>query len=220
MISVQGPHALQAVSPLFRTPLDQLRYYRGLVTDQFGRPCTVSRTGYTGEDGFELIVRAEDAVDVWKNLFRSGRDLGISAVGLGARDTLRLEAAMPLYGHELSEQWTPVQAGLGFAIDTDDREFIGREALLAAAADADLETRVGLALSDKRVPRDGYPVLAGESRIGRITSGTFSPTLGKPIAMAYVAPAFSKPGTSLEVDIRGRPVPATVVDLPFYRRHK
>ena len=127
---------------------------------------------------------------------------------------------MPLYGHELSEQWTPVQAGLSFAIDTEDRDFIGREALLAAAADVDLETRVGLALSGKRVPREDYPVLVGESRIGRITSGTFSPTLGKPIAMAYVAPAFSEPGTSVEVDIRGRQVPATVVDLPFYRRRR
>lgn len=220
MISVQGPRALETVQPLFKVKLDELGYYHGLVTEQFGRPCTVSRTGYTGEDGFELIVRAEDAVDVCKNLFRAGRDLGISPVGLAARDTLRLEAGMPLYGHELSEQTTPIQAGLGFAVNLKNRQFPGRDALLAAQSNRELPRRVGLQSDGRRVPRDGYGVFAEGDPVGQVTSGTFSPTLQKPIAMAYVEPSIAEVGSHVEVDIRGRREPATVVALPFYRRSR
>ena len=220
MISVQGPRALETVQPLFKVKLDELGYYRGLVTEQFGRPCTVSRTGYTGEDGFELIVRAEDAVEVCKNLFRAGRDLGISPVGLAARDTLRLEAGMPLYGHELSEQTTPIQAGLGFAVNLKNRQFPGRDALLAAQSDRGLPRRVGLRSDGRRVPREGYGVFEEGNSVGQVTSGTFSPTLQKPIAMAYVEPSAAEVGSHVEVDIRGRREPATVVALPFYRRSR
>ena len=218
MISVQGPKALQILEPLVKARVGDLGYYCGVVTEQFGRPCTVSRTGYTGEDGFELIVRAEDAMDVWRNLFRAGRDQGIAAAGLGARDTLRLEAGMPLYGHELSEQIDPYQAGLGFAVNLKDRTFPGRDALALLKTEERHQVRVGLELTGRRVPREHYAVFHGEDPVGEVTSGSFSPTLDKPIAMAYVRQQSSEPGTGLLVDVRGRRQPACVVPLPFIKR--
>jgi len=189
-----------------------------VVTEQFGRPCSVSRTGYTGEDGFELIVRAEDALDVCKNVFRAGRELGGAAAGLGARDTLRLEAGMPLYGHELTEQVDPYQAGLGFAVNLKDREFPGRQVLVQRKSTPGPLVRIGLELAGRRVPREHYGVFRGDAPIGAVTSGTFSPTLQKSIAMAYVNREASEPGTEVQVEIRGRREPARVVPLPFYQR--
>ena len=218
MIAVQGPHAAGILESLIKAKLDSLGYYCGMVTEQFGRPCTVTRTGYTGEDGFELIVRAEDALDVWKNVFRAGRDLGIAAAGLGARDTLRLEAAMPLYGHELSEQVNPYQAGLGFAVNLKDRDFVGRDALVKFKSDENQPKRIGLEMAGRRVPREHYGVFDGDQRVGETTSGTFSPTLEKAIGMAYVQPNAATVGNQLTVDIRGRRESARVVELPFYRR--
>ncbi|MBN8628534.1 MAG: glycine cleavage system protein T, partial [Planctomycetes bacterium] len=154
-----------------------------------------------------------------ETVLAAGAPHGAMACGLGARDTLRLEAAMPLYGHELSEQINPIEAGLGFAVNLDGREFIGREALVKAAARKDLPQRVGLMLDGKRVPRETYKVLAADGReIGHVTSGTFSPTLEKAIAMAYVDAAYAVVGTQLQVDIRGKAEPCTVVELPFYKR--
>ncbi len=218
MIAVQGPQAESIVAPLVKAKLGDLGYYCGLVTETLGRPCTVTRTGYTGEDGFELIVRADQALDVWKNLFRAGRDRGITAAGLGARDTLRLEAGMPLYGHELSETIHPYQAGLGFAVNLGGREFVGCEALARFKADPEPWRRVGLELAGRRVAREHYPVFSGDQAAGEVTSGSFSPTLEKAIAMAYVRPAFSQLGCEVSVDIRGRREAARVVALPFYRR--
>lgn len=218
MISVQGPHAVQIVAPLVKAKVGDLGYYCGVVTEQFGRPCTVSRTGYTGEDGFELIVRAEDALDVCKNVFRAGRELGVAAAGLGARDTLRLEAGMPLYGHELSEQVDPYQAGLGFAVNLKDREFPGRQVLVQRKSAPGPLVRIGLELAGRRVPREHYSVFRGDAPIGTVTSGTFSPTLQKSVAMAYVNREASEPGTEVRVEIRGRREPARVVPLPFYQR--
>jgi len=218
MISVQGPAAVQMVASLVKAKVGDLGYYCGVVTEQFGRPCTVSRTGYTGEDGVELIVRAEDALEVWKNIFRAGRELGVAAAGLGARDTLRLEAGMPLYGHELSEQIDPYQAGLGFAVNLKDRAFPGCEALARRKAAAASRVRVGLELAGRRVPREHYGVFQDMQPVGEITSGTFSPTLQKSIAMAYVSPESSAAGTEVLVDVRGRREPARIVPLPFYQR--
>jgi aminomethyltransferase len=218
MISVQGPAAVQMVASLVKAKVGDLGYYCGVVTEQFGRPCTVSRTGYTGEDGFELIVRAEDALEVWKNVFRAGRELGVAAAGLGARDTLRLEAGMPLYGHELSEQIDPYQAGLGFAVNLKDRAFPGCEALARRKAAEASRVRVGLELAGRRVPREHYGVFHDERPVGEISSGTFSPTLQKSIAMAYVSPESSAAGTEVLVDVRGRREPARIVPLPFYQR--
>ncbi|NLF71125.1 MAG: glycine cleavage system aminomethyltransferase GcvT [Candidatus Anammoximicrobium sp.] len=218
MIAVQGPQALQVVGRLVKADLERMGYYTGVVTESFDRPCTVTRTGYTGEDGFELIVRAEDAVELCANLFRAGRDTGLRPAGLGARDTLRLEAGMPLYGHELSESINPYQAGLGFAVNLPDRSFVGAEALRRLQGDPQQPKRIGLTVAGRRVPREHYAVLAEGQGVGEVTSGTFSPTLDKPIAMAYVRADAAAPGTELAVEIRGRRESARVVELPFYRR--
>lgn len=221
MIAVQGPRAVEVCSRLFRVDIKKLRYYRALVTEQFRKPVLVSRTGYTGEDGIELIVRAEDATRVWENLLLAGRDEPFVAAGLGARDTLRLEAGMPLYGHELSETIDPLTAGLKFACDLEGRSFIGDEALREIDKQPLVKTRVGLVFDGKRPAREGCAIVDDQGQaIGQITSGGPSPTLGKPIAMAYVPTDQAQPGTTLMVDIRGRTQPATVSPLPFYRRQR
>lgn len=218
MIAVQGPRALQIARSLVADNPSGLDYYTGAVSQIGGAKGIVSRTGYTGEDGCELIVPAEAALDLWTRLYSLGKEHGLAAAGLGARDTLRLEAAMPLYGHELSEQINPIQAGLDFAVNLKDREFVGRAAIAKLKGDPALPKRVGLELLSKRVPREHYPILAGGQRVGEVTSGTFSPTLQKPIAMGYVPAGASAVGTELAVDIRGSAEAARVVKLPFYTR--
>jgi aminomethyltransferase len=228
MIAVQGPKAIEILSPLFgdklggRTRLDlgAIRYYhfeRAMLGDN---GVVISRTGYTGEDGFEIICEDECAQANWERVLTAAERVGGMACGLGARDTLRLEAAMPLYGHELSETINPIQAGLNFAVNLKDRDFVGRAALEKFAADKSQPVRVGLQLDGKRVPREGYAVWQGIERVGEVTSGTFSPTFERPIAMAYVRPAASTVGTRLVIDIRGTQHPAVVVPLPFYQRDK
>ena len=219
MIAVQGPKAFEICSPLLPASALSLGYYRAKVTEQMSKPCIVSRTGYTGEDGFELIVKSEDAPRVWENIMMAGRELGVQPVGLGARDTLRLEAGMPLYGHELDEAIDPYQAGLGFACNLKDRTFIGREALEQKSKLVTLPKRMGLVLDGRRAARQGANVLDADSRvIGQVTSGSFSPTLDKPIAMAYLDPAIAVVGAALDIDIRGTRVSATIVPLPFYKK--
>jgi aminomethyltransferase len=217
MISVQGPRALEAVSGITAASLAGMGYYTGSAMSVGGVPGIASRTGYTGEDGCELIVPRGEAVRIWERVMERGKSLGAKPVGLGARDTLRLEAAMPLYGHELSEQIDPYQAGLGFAVQLD-HSFVGRDAMAKRNKQPPSAVRVGFELAGRRVPREHYPVLAGSTRVGEVTSGTYSPTLEKPIAMAYVRADHSKAGTELAVDIRGKAEPARVVPLPFYSR--
>lgn len=220
MIAVQGPLAIDVCKKLFRFDPSRLKYYTAAITDQFSKPVVVSRTGYTGEDGFELICRAEDAPRIWENVMLAGRDNGFVAAGLGSRDTLRLEAGMPLYGHELDEQIDPLSAGLGFACNLKDREFLGSDAIRQRANQPSGMTRVGLLPEGKRPAREGYPVLnlQGDS-IGRVTSGSLSPTLNVPIAMAYVRSDEAETD-KLQIDVRGKLVSAAIVDLPFYRRSK
>jgi aminomethyltransferase len=222
MIAVQGPKALEVAQPIFEwhseltPPLDlkSLRYYH------FARRqgILVSRTGYTGEDGVELICQDDVATEIWEYLIAGASKVGGTAAGLGARDTLRLEAAMPLYGHELSETMNPIHAGLSFAVNLEGREFIGCDALRRFAADASQPVRVGLSLDGRRVPRQGCAVLQQREVVGEVTSGTFSPTLERPIAMAYIRPQVQAVGTPLAVDIRGTQHAAVVVSLPFYKR--
>jgi aminomethyltransferase len=235
MIAVQGPAAIGCVQPLASTDIKSLAYYTGAETTICGSAGIVSRTGYTGEDGCELVIPAEIAVTVWKSVLEQGKAAGAMPAGLGARDTLRLEAAMPLYGHELTEEINPIQAGLSFAVNLEGRDFLGRNSLAAAKQDKNQTVRVGLELAGRRAAREHYSVLtptrivsegstqarsASEgSVIGQITSGTFSPTLQKAIAMAYVPPKYAEPGTELAVDIRGSVEPARVVPLPFYKRN-
>jgi aminomethyltransferase len=223
MIAVQGPRAIDIAQPLTGVDLVPRKYYTGATSSMGASESAdgiVSRTGYTGEDGCELILPASMAVSMWERLLAAGASRGLVAAGLGARDTLRLEAGMPLYGHELSESLNPWQAGLAFAVDLQGREFLGSAALAKLRERADLPTLVGLELQGKRVPRQHYPVLDGGQRIGEITSGTYSPTLDRPIAMAYVRPDRAAAGNELAVDIRGRAEPARVVKLPFYKRKK
>lgn len=214
MIAVQGPKAIELAAGLFDVDVAAMKYYFASPTLYCRNPCLVSRTGYTGEDGFEAIVPNELAVTLWEELV--GR--GAVPCGLGARDTLRLEAAMPLYGHELNESIDPIQAGLGWAVKLDKGPFIGRDAILAANSERNV--RVGLTLDGKRAAREGCPILADGKPIGTVTSGSFAPTLDRPIAMGYVPPAYKNPGTQLMIDIRGSLTPATVVELPFYKRAK
>ena len=219
MIAVQGPLALPLVQPLVAEfDLNSLKYYAAATVGIWQTQGILSRTGYTGEDGCELIVPAEAAEELWQLLVARGSDVAARPAGLGARDTLRLEAGMPLYGHELSEEITPIQAGLHFAVDLENRNFPGSEALAAARQDPNLPRRVGLTCEGRRPAREGYSIVAGGDRIGEVTSGTFSPTFEQPIAMGYVGPQFARPQTQVAVDVRGQLVPATIVELPFYRR--
>jgi aminomethyltransferase len=218
MLALQGPKAQSLIQPLVDVDLSQIKYYFGTQARVQGQAGFVSRTGYTGEDGFEVIVSRDRASALWEALIAAGSAVGLLPAGLGCRDTLRLEAGMPLYGHELNETVDPFTAGLAFGVRLDAGDFIGRAALVAARANPDRPRRVGLELAGKRIAREGALVFAGDQQIGRVTSGTFSPTLEKSIAMAYVSGAQSAVGTALSVDIRGQREAATVVKLPFYKR--
>jgi aminomethyltransferase len=225
MFAIQGPRSVELLQPLVDVDLAEMRYYKGdqvrlLHPAARRQGGIISRTGYTGEDGFELAIGADIAHDIWDVLMELGEPLGARATGIGCRDTLRLEAGMPLYGHELTEAINPFEAGLGFACHLVGYDFPGRDALLAIERRPLERTRIGLELSGRRAARQGATLLLGERLIGEVTSGTFSPTLGYPIAMGYVHPDAAAPGTELVVDIRGRREPARVVELPFYRRKK
>lgn len=222
LIAVQGPRALEIVEATAGLSVDglaDLGYYAWLGGTFDGAPLFVARTGYTGEDGFELMVPNAQAEALWDALLAAGEPLGLIPAGLAARDTLRLEAGMPLHGHELSVDILPAQAGLGRVVAMDKDAFAGKEAL--AAASDDLPVLVGIAAEGRRAGRAGYAVLdTGGTPVGEITSGVLSPTLGHPIAMAFVPPALADLGTELLIDVRGTRIPATVTALPFYRRTK
>lgn len=219
MLAVQGPLALSLLAPHVAAKIGDLAYYTGIETRVLGQPAIVTRTGYTGEDGFEVILPVSHCLELWETLLRDGRDRGVLPAGLGCRDTLRLEAAMPLYGHELNETIDPYTAGLAFAVKLDKGAFIGREALVRAKANLARPKRVGVELAIKRIAREGAEVYNPSGvKIGQVTSGTASPTLDKSVAMAYVPADSAAVGTELEVDIRGQRVAAKVVKLPFYRR--
>ncbi|HEX5451487.1 MAG TPA: glycine cleavage system aminomethyltransferase GcvT, partial [Candidatus Limnocylindrales bacterium] len=231
LVAVQGPAAVGIVAGLAQPDPSDLHYYACQPGTVAGIPALVARTGYTGEDGFELFVDWDRAGELWDRLLEAGRGQGAVPAGLGARDTLRLEAGMPLYGHELDPFTNPFEAGLGRVVKLDkDADFPGREVLERVAATRVRRTLVGLAVRGRGVARQGYTVVAdgtpgpGGDRepeaIGRVTSGTVSPSLGLPIAMAYVPPGSSEPGTMLGVAVRDVAVAAEVVPLPFYSRRR
>ncbi|MEV4445957.1 glycine cleavage system aminomethyltransferase GcvT [Streptomyces mirabilis] len=225
LIAVQGPESPGILKSLTDADLDGLKYYAGLPGTVAGVPALIARTGYTGEDGFELFVAPSDAEKLWQALTDAGAPVGLVPCGLSCRDTLRLEAGMPLYGHELTTSLTPFDAGLGRVVKFEkEGDFVGRAALQEAASRAEENpprVLVGLVAEGRRVPRAGYPVVADGKVIGEVTSGAPSPTLGKPIAMAYVDAAHAAPGTAgVGVDIRGSHEPYEVVALPFYKRQK
>ncbi len=219
LVAVQGPRALDILGPLADVDIGAIRYYGIAEGSVAGVPAMIARTGYTGEDGFEVFADVARVHDVWDALFNAGRSSGLVPVGLGARDTLRLEAGMPLYGNELDRSTNPYEAGLGRVVKLGKAgQFTGRQALEKIARDGTSRRLVGLTLRERGIARHGYPVLADGAPAGVVTSGTMSPTLNAAIAMAYVATGQSEPGTMLAVEIRGAPVAAEVVPLPFYRR--
>lgn len=219
LVAVQGPRSVDVLAPLTDVDLGALRYYGIAEGSVAGIPAHVARTGYTGEDGFEVFVETRRTGELWDALLDAVRGAGGGPVGLGARDTLRLEAGMPLYGNELDLTTTPFDAGLGRVVKLDKPgDFVGRAALEKVAIDGLRQRLVGLIVEGRGIARHGYPVYAGERRTGVVTSGTQSPTLGVPIAMAYVVPADAESETMLDIEIRDARVPARVVPLPFYRR--
>ena len=219
LVAIQGPRAVDALTPLTDVDLGALRYYGIAEGHVAGIPANVARTGYTGEDGFEVFVETARTGELWDAMLDAVRGVDGGPVGLGARDTLRLEAGMPLYGNELDLTTTPYDAGLGRVVKLDKpNDFVGRAALEKAAADGPKRRLVGLTVEGRGIARHGYPVDAGDRRTGVVTSGTQSPTLGRPIAMAYVAPSDAEPGTMVAIEIRDARVPARVVPLPFYKR--
>jgi aminomethyltransferase len=221
LIAVQGPAAAGILGGLTEIDLGAMRYYAGASGSVAGFPVWVARTGYTGEDGFEVFGRPADAVAIWDALVAAGAPAGLVPAGLAARDTLRLEAGMPLYGNELGPDLTPFEAGLGRVVKLDKPgDFVGRSALAVLAADEPARRLVGLTIQSRRIPRHGYPVLADGVVCGTVTSGAPSPTLGQPIAMAYLNASPGGDDAVLAVDIRGEAVPAQLTDLPFYSRSR
>jgi aminomethyltransferase len=228
LLAVQGPESPGILKALTDADLDGLKYYAGLPGTVAGVPALIARTGYTGEDGFELFVEPRHAEQLWQALTEAGAGVGLVPCGLSCRDTLRLEAGMPLYGNELSTALTPFDAGLGrvvkFEKTSNDGDFVGRMALATAAELAAVNPPrklVGLIAEGRRVPRAGYQVVVDGKAVGEVTSGAPSPTLGRPIAMAYVDAAYAEPGTAgVGVDIRGSREAYEVVALPFYKRQK
>jgi glycine cleavage system T protein (aminomethyltransferase) len=216
MVALQGPKAVALCKDLANVDPASLTNYHAAATRCMGQQCVISRTGYTGEDGVEIMMGAAHATALWEELIKRGA----KPCGLGARDTLRLEAAMPLYGHELTEETDPFQARLAWAVKLDKGDFVGRTALLKLKDDPTRQRRVGLELEGKRIAREGAAVLQQGREIGKVCSGTLSPTLDKVIAMAYVEPAATALGTAVDVDVRGKTSPARVVPLPFYKRSK
>jgi aminomethyltransferase len=221
LIAIQGPAAAGILGGVTGLDLGGMKYYSGASGEVAGHPAWVARTGYTGEDGFEVFCRPSDAVSVWQALSAAGSAAGLVPAGLAARDTLRLEAGMPLYGHELGPDVTPFEAGLGRVVKFDKPgDFVGRSALWARSSAGPRQVLVGLTLRSRRVARHGYPVMADGQEVGAVTSGAPSPTLGQPIAMAYLAAGTDAGDAVLTVGIRGEAVPAELTDLPFYSRSR
>lgn len=220
LIAVQGPNALAILESTAGLSLDgiaELGYYRCIPQSFNGEPVLVGRTGYTGEDGFELFVENAVAENLWRALSAAGEAHELLACGLACRDTLRLEAGMPLYGHELSLELKPIQVGLERVVDVTKDNFVGREGIMAGVS-AGAARLVGIQGDGKRAGRTDYAIHSNGRTIGVITSGALSPTLGYPIAFALVEPEFAEPGTTVDVDVRGTDIPAVVVPLPFYSR--
>jgi aminomethyltransferase len=217
-LALQGPRATDILAPLTDLPLREIPSFSFREGQVAGRRALVAHTGYTGEDGWEIYCGAETALTVWGALLEAGRPFGMAPAGLGARDTLRLERALPLYGHELTEETTPIEAGLGWVVRLNKGEFIGSDVLQRQRATGVERKLVGLMMRVAGIPRQGYRIFHGRDAVGTVTSGTKSPTLGKAIALGYVAGTWEDIGTKLGIEIRGRMGEAEVVPLPFYKR--
>src|SRR5690606_6758829 len=194
LLAIQGPRSQEILAWLTSAPLAEVGPFRFVEDTVSGHPALISRTGYTGEDGFELYVAPDAAVALWRALLAAGRDPGLLPAGLGARGTLRLEMRFPLYGNAIDESTTPLEAGLAFAVKMDKEAFVGKEALARQQAEGVARRLIGFRMLGRGIPRQGYPLLAGDEEIGRVTSGTHSPTLGEPIGMGYVQAPYAAAG--------------------------
>jgi glycine cleavage system T protein (aminomethyltransferase) len=217
-LAVQGPRAVEILQSLTPVSLDPIRYYHFVYGKVSGVDCLIARTGYTGEDGLEIYFAPEYSEKLWNDLMEAGTPLGMIPAGLGARNTLRLEAGMCLYGHEIDDTTTPWEAGLAWICKMEKAPFLGSDVLAKQKQDGVPRKLVGFEMLDKRIGRDGYPVDAQGKEVGRVTSGCPSPTLKKNIGMAYVPPSLTTVGSGLEIDIRGQKAAARIVPLPFYKR--
>ncbi len=217
-IALQGPRSVEILKPLTPADLGAIRYYAFVRSTVDGVPAIVSRTGYTGEDGFEIYAAPESAEKIWYALLGAGAPHGLIPTGLGARDTLRLEAKMALYGNDIDDQTTVLEADLAWICKLDKGDFLGRDVLLRQAAEGVTRRLVGFETEGRAVARHGYPALRDGEPVGTVTSGSYSPFLKKNIGLAYLPVAMASPGTRFEVEIRGRREPATVVPTPFYKR--
>jgi aminomethyltransferase len=217
-IAIQGPRAASILQPLVPTPLEQIVYYGFVRAELAGADAIVSRTGYTGEDGFEIYLPSAAAAELWRALIGLGGPHGLQPVGLGARDTLRLEAKMALYGNDIDDTTTPIEADLAWIVKLGKGEFLGRERLARQREQGTERRLVGFETLGRAVARHGYAIRAGGREVGRVTSGSFAPFLKKNIGLAYVAADLARTGVELEIEIRGRHEPAVVVPTPFYKR--
>lgn len=221
-VALQGPNSERILQKLVKYPLNEIKYYHGVEdVEVAGIKCLITRTGYTGEDGFEIYCKAEEGPHLFEAIMEAGENDGLVPAGLGCRDTLRFEASMPLYGQELDAEHTPLEAGLGrFVAFNKGVYFVGSRALMEEREKGLRAKLVGLEMVEKGVPRTGYKVFdeSGEKELGYVTTGSYAPTLDKYLAMAFVPVEFSQIGTKLRVDIRGKKILAEVVKMPFYRR--
>jgi aminomethyltransferase len=220
LLALQGPRAQEILQGVTALDLSTLAYYRFAEAEVDGRPATVARTGYTGEDGFEIFVAPDHAEPLWRRLIEAGREKGVQPAGLGARDTLRLEAKMCLYGNDMDETTSLVEAGLGWIVSLDEAkgDFPGRPVLAAQKKEGAPRTLVGFEVTGRGIARHGYPVFLDGKPVGLVTSGSYAPYLQKNIGLCYLPSARATAGTAVEIDVRGRNVAARVVPTPFYKR--
>jgi len=219
-LALQGPRSVQILQPLVEPDLGALKYFQFVRTPVEGADCIVSRTGYTGEDGFEIYAPTADGERIWNAVMRAGKPHGLQPTGLAARDTLRLEAKLPLYGNDIDDTTTAYEADLGWIVKLKKGDFIGRDVLARQAAEGTLRKLAGFEMSGRGIARHGYPVCLEGEEIGRVTSGSFAPFLKKNIGLAYLPTAAAVPGTEFQIEIRGRTEPAVVVPTPFYQRSR
>ncbi|MEE8423526.1 MAG: glycine cleavage system aminomethyltransferase GcvT [Thermodesulfobacteriota bacterium] len=216
--ALQGPLSQELLQMFCKDNLSGLKYYHFIVTNLLGTPAIISRTGYTGEDGFEIYIQPEISKKLWKELLNKGVEFGIKPSGLGARDTLRMEMCYPLYGHELGDEVNPFEAGLEWIVKLSKGSFLGSMALEKIKKEGTNRKIIGLEMIDKGIPRSGYKISDGDKEIGYISSGTMSPSLGTAIGIGFVKPDFSHTGQQIFVEIRGRLAKAKVVRTPFYTK--
>jgi glycine cleavage system T protein (aminomethyltransferase) len=217
MLALQGPRSIDTLQRICDIDLSSLGYYKWAYGEVLGVESSISRTGYTGEDGFEVYFPAEKAEAFWDALLEAGTEFGIAPIGLGARDTLRLEAGMSLYGHEIDETIHPLEAGLSWAVRLG-KDFIGRDALARIKEEGLSRKLVGLLCEGRRVPRQGYEIASDGTTVGHICSGTWSPVKESPIATGYLPLDLAEPGTRVDIMVKDKIIPGEVVPLPFYKR--